>query len=129
MNSGHLHRDERGGGLLEPILTISGTMLFVLMVGVLIMWQVMNGVVHSAADQGSRAGSRIGVDSVAACEMRARQALTNMFPGAGSGADVRCAESGGVVTATIRMVVTGGVPPFRTAELTAGASSRKEVAP
>lgn len=124
-----VRRDERGSGPIEPVLTICATMIFVVMVGVLLLWQLTNGVVHSAADSGVRAGSRIDVDSVAVCEARARQALVNTMPGVGERAEVDCSEAGGVVYATIRLVMSGGIAPFSTVTLNAGASARKEVAP
>lgn len=122
-------RDERGVLAIQSMVSIGLLMGLLFTVGVLLMWQVGNGMVHSAADQGARAGSRSGVDSVTACEERARSALVNLLPGPGPAAEVECSEAGGVVSARVRLTLTGGPPPFSTVDLDAGASARKEVDP
>jgi Flp pilus assembly protein TadG len=120
--------DERGSATVQNVVLVPTMFLFVCMVLMLLLWAYAQGVVHAAADQAVRAGSRIDVDSVATCQARGSQTLTNALPGLGPG-DVSCSESAGVVSVSIRLPVTGGIPPFRSTTLTADASARKEVAP
>ena len=113
---------------MQNVVLVPTMFMFVCMVLLLLLWAYAQGVVHAAADQAVRAGSRIDVDSVATCQARGSQTLANALPGLGPGA-VNCTESAGVVTVSIRLPVTGGIPPFRSTTLTADASARKEVAP
>jgi hypothetical protein len=108
-------------------MTIVLTFVFVAMVFTVLVWAFADGVVNSAADQAARAGSRIDVDSVPVCEARARQALANMLPGAT--ANVSCSESDGVVTSTVQIALSGGVPPFSSTTLTGRGTARKESVP
>ncbi len=120
--------DERGSATVQNVVLVPTMFVFVCMVLMLLLWVYAQGVVHAAADQAVRAGSRIDVDSVGTCQTRGSQTLANALPGLGPG-DVSCSESAGVVSVSIRLPVTGGIPPFRSTTLTADASARKEVAP
>ena len=120
--------DERGSATVQNVVLVPTMFMFVCMVLLLLLWAYAQGVVHAAADQAVRAGSRIDVDSVATCQARGSQTLANALPGLGPG-EVSCSESAGVVTVSIRLPVTGGIPPFRSTTLTADASARKEVSP
>ncbi len=120
--------DERGSATVQNVVLVPTMFVFVCMVLMLLLWAYAQGVVHAAADQAVRAGSRIDVDSVDTCQTRGSQTLANALPGLGPG-DVRCSESAGVVSVSIRLPVTGGIPPFRSTTLMADASARKEVAP
>lgn len=115
--------------LIGSSVAIVLSMVFTTMFGVLGLWQLANGMVTSAASQGARAGSRVDVASVGECQDRARQALVNLLPGVGDSAQIVCSEEGGVVSASVRVTVGGGIPPFSTVTLSANGSSRKEVAP
>lgn len=121
--------DQRGSMGIEGIFGITSMFGIAATVLMLLLWAYAQGVVHAAADQGARAGSRIDVDSGPTCQAKASSTLSDALPGIGPDASVTCEESEGVVTISIRLHITGGIPPFRSTTLTASASSRKEAAP
>jgi hypothetical protein len=87
---------------------------------------VLQGVAHSAVDQGVRAGARVDVDSVSTCEARARQVLDN-FPGpASTGASLSCGDDGDVVTAHITMSLPSWVPMVSASTVDVTGQARKE---
>lgn len=107
--------------VVEAILVLVAAFGVVVLIAAQILRGYVDGVAHSAADQGARAGSRIGVDSVAACEVRAAAALANLAPGAPR--RITCSEVDGVVFAHVELDAANGPT------LVADASALKEEAP
>jgi hypothetical protein len=92
--------DEAGSTAIEISMVLGLTLFFLLVVANLIVDLYGMGAVHTAVDEGARAGARANVDSVQACDTRAREVLRNLLGGRmGNGVTLTCAESAGVVEA------------------------------
>ncbi|MDQ6724976.1 MAG: hypothetical protein M3066_02200 [Actinomycetota bacterium] len=85
------------------------------------------GAVHDALDEGARAGARVGVDSTAVCQQRARATLGNVLGGTmGRGVTVTCDESNGVVRARATVHFGSFLPPVPDWNFAATAAVVKE---
>lgn len=120
-------RDEQGSVVIETVFLMGFTLLLLLAFANLAFDGLVKGIVHSAADQGVRAGARQDVDSARMCEARARQVMGNVLAGpAGRSATLSCGERGGVVTSQIHIILPAWVPMFRASDVTVTAQARKE---
>lgn len=113
--------------MIEGLLIMGLSLIVLLGFANLVVDGFIKGIAHSAVDQGVRAGARADVDSVPACENRARQVLGNILSGpAGAGATLNCGENGEVVVAELHLALPSWSPLFPTANVTVTARARKE---
>lgn len=81
----------------------------------LVMAAYIQGVARSAADEGTRAGSRVAAGPPT-CEARADQVFRSLLPGPlGNSVSVACSNQGGTLVAQVSVMFdspTPGVPTF-----------------
>jgi hypothetical protein len=110
-------------------MVLGFTLFFFLVVANLVVDLYGKGAVHTAVDEAVRAGARANVDSVAACDARARQVLDNLLGGRmGDGVVLSCAEFGGVVEAHAEVYFPAWVG-FPDMSFTVRGQALKEVPP
>ena len=119
------HRD-RGAALIS--LVVATGVALVLLTGVIqvIAFQYGKGTVRAALDEAARAGAR-SPDSVATCQARAKDVLTDLLGGPmGDGVAVACSDAGDrmVVTATVHF--EGWLGSLTDYDATFSASAAKE---
>lgn len=120
---------ETGSTAIEYTMVLGFTLVFFLILANLVVDLYGKGAVHTAVDEAARAGARAGVDSVGACDARARQVLANLLGGAmGRGVMVTCAESAGVVEASAQATFPAWVG-FPDMSFSVRGQALKEVAP
>jgi Flp pilus assembly protein TadG len=93
-------RGEGGFTTIEYTVCMSLSLLVVVWLANLAVFSYGKGAVREAVDEAARAGARVDVDSVGACEARAAQVLDNILGGEmGAGVTILCSEAGDVVRA------------------------------
>lgn len=123
-------RGEAGFTTLEYTVCVSLTLLVLVWLANLAVFSYGKGAVREAVDEAARAGSRVDVDSVASCEARAAQVLTNILGGSmGREVTVSCSEVGGVVRAQATAHFTAWLPPMTDADFTLAGQAIKVRAP
>lgn len=123
-------RGERGSAVLEFAFYGGLTLLFLMQLANLVVWRVTQGAMHSAVDQGARAGARFDVDGAPTCEERIAQVLANVLAGpAGAGASYSCSDDGELVRAEVRVVLHAWLPPLTDRDKTVTGQARKERLP
>ncbi|HEU5003221.1 MAG TPA: hypothetical protein VFW71_10650 [Actinomycetota bacterium] len=110
-----------------------GSMLVLVVVANLIVFQYGRGAVRAAVDEGARQGARSGTP-VATCTHHAQQALDDLLgagrPGSmGAAVTVSCAEAAGNLVATARGTWPAWLPPVPAWSFTVTASAVEEPAP
>jgi len=114
--------------VIDATLIVGLVMLFVVGVASLCWTVFQRSAIHSAVDQGSRAGALVPGDGAATCEARIRQVLGNILARA-SGVSVGCADDGEVVVATVGLRLRSWIPGTPDTTVTATGLSRKERLP
>jgi Flp pilus assembly protein TadG len=123
-------REERGSAVIEFAFYAGLSLLFLMSLANLVVWRITQGVMHSAVDQGARAGARFDVDGASTCEDRIAQALVNVLAGpAGDGATYSCSDDGEVVRAEVRVVLRAWLPPLTDRGKIVTGQARKEHLP
>jgi len=96
---------EEGFVTVEYVLAVVLSMVVLVVIANLIVFEYGHGVVRAAVDQGVREGSRAATP-VAACEAAAQQVINDLLGGRsgsmGGGVAITCAENGGRLDATAR---------------------------
>ncbi len=90
-------------------------------------WVLVKTVAHSAVDQGVRAGARVDVDPVAACEARASSVLGGALEVAG--ATMSCGADAEEVTATAFVPLRSWLPGLPDSSTEVSALARRERVP
>jgi hypothetical protein len=98
--------DDRGssGGFItvEYVLAVCISMVVLVLIANLIVFEYGHGVVRAAVDQGVREGSRTATP-VASCEVAAQQVVTDLLGGRegsmGAGVAITCTQAGGQLDA------------------------------
>lgn len=118
---------------IEYLAGVILSMLVLVVVANLIVFQYGRGAVRAAVDEGARQGAR-SPTPVAACTQQAQQALDDLLgagrPGSmGARVAVQCAEVGGSLVATARGTWRAWLPPVPTWTFTVTASAVLEPSP
>lgn len=115
---------------MQLLLCVGLTLVMVVWVANLAIDLYGRGVVRSAMDEGARAGSRVDADSVAACEDRAGEVLSNLLGGImGDGVKVSCSETDGVVRSRAEVTFASWLPPVPDCTFHASGAFLKERSP
>ena len=110
-------------------MVLGFTLFFFIVVANLVVDLYGKGAVHTAVDEAVRAGARADVDSVAACDSKAREVLGNLLGGPmGDGVTLTCSESGGLVEAHAEVSFPAWLG-FPDVDFTVRGQALKEVAP
>lgn len=124
------NHSQGGFTTVQLLLCVCLTLVMVVWVANLAVYLYGRGVVRSAMDEGARAGSRVEADSVAACEDRAGEVLSNLLGGTmGDGVEVTCTESGGVVRSRAEVTFASWLPPVPAWTFHASGAFLKERSP
>lgn len=102
----------RDGGFVtvQYVAVASLSLLFVVAMVNLVVFQYGRGVVRAAVDEGVRAGARSRA-AVAECHDRANDVLGDLLGGAmGAGVTVRCDQAGEMLQVTADVVFAGWLP-------------------
>jgi hypothetical protein len=96
-------RDDRGFITVEYVLAVTISMVVLVLIANLIVFEYGHGVVRAAVEQGVRQGSRT-TTPVASCEAAAQQVITDLLGGRegsmGSRVAIGCTQAGGRLDAT-----------------------------
>lgn len=91
---------QRGSGTVAFVAVTGLSLVLVLAVVNLVVFQYARGVVRAALDEGARAGSRLAVGA-AECEARAQSVIADLAGGPiSSDVVVTCQERGDLIVAT-----------------------------
>lgn len=109
-------RREGGFVTVQYVAVVGLSLVFVVLLTNLVVFQYGRGVVRAALDEGVRAGTR-ATAGAAECEARAGDVLADLLGGAmGTGVRLACTDDGVHVRATADVVFTSwapGVPDWR----------------
>ncbi|HVM00774.1 MAG TPA: hypothetical protein VM324_15905 [Egibacteraceae bacterium] len=124
-----MQRAEGGFVTVQYVAVVGLSLLFVVMLANLVVFQYGRGVVRAALDEGARAGTRTTAGA-AECEARAGDVLADLLGGAmGAGVRLRCADDGDLVRASADVVFVGWLPAVPDWRFTAEATASRRPAP
>lgn len=123
-------RHPQGGFVTVQYIAVVGlSLVFVVALVNVVVFQYGRGVVRAALDEGVRAGAR-ATAGVAECESRAGDVLADLLGGAmGDGVDIGCTDQGTHLRATADVVFVGWLPAVPDWRFTAEAVSVRERSP
>lgn len=106
-----MRRPAEGGFVtIQYLLVVALSLMLVVVLTNLVVFQYGRGVVRAALDEGVRAGVR-ATAGVAECEDRARDVLADLLGGAmGAGVALACSDDGRRVRATADVEFAGWSP-------------------
>lgn len=120
---------EHGFVTVQYVAVVGLSLVFVVVLLNLVVFQYGRGVVRAALDEGVRAGARATAGE-SECEARAGDVLADLLGGAmGSGVTLRCTDNGSHLHATADVVFVGWLPAVPDWRFTAEAASVREQAP
>lgn len=120
---------DRGFVTVQYVAVTGLSLLLVVVMVNLVVFQYGRGVVRAALDEGVRAGARATAGSEE-CEARARDVLADLLGGAmGAGVTLRCTDTGSTLQATADVVFHGWLPSVPDWRFSAEASAVREQAP
>ncbi|MEX2619135.1 MAG: hypothetical protein WD250_02840 [Egibacteraceae bacterium] len=119
-----------GGFITAQYMAVAGfSLLFVVALVNLVVFQYGRGVVRAALDEGVRAGAR-ATAGVAECEARAGDVLADLLGGAmGTGVALACTDEGDTLRATADVVFVGWLPAVPDWAFTVEAAAVREAVP
>lgn len=122
-------RDDRGFVTVQYVAVVGLSLLLVVALTNVVVFQYGRGVVRAALDEGARAGVRTTA-GVPECEARAGDVLADLLGGAmGAGVTLACTDDGVLLRATAEVVFVGWLPAVPDWAFTAEASAVRERAP
>jgi hypothetical protein len=101
---------DRGFVTIEYLIAVGLSLVVLIVVVNLVVWEYGRGVVATAVDQGARSGARVAVGqpavAEAACEQAGMQVIDDLLGGPaaamGRGVSLSCTEQGGEIQAVAR---------------------------
>lgn len=121
------HRGEGGFTAVSFMLVVGLSLLPMVWFANFGVYLYGRGAVRSALDEGARAGARVDADSVAECQRRAQETLSNVLGGTmGRDVTVSCDEQAGVVRARATVYFHSFMPPVPDWRFQATAAVLKE---
>lgn len=106
-----VRKPERGALMLEYMVVIAFSFVFVIMMLQFIVFQYSQGVVRGALDEGVREGSRFNA-TADACRAKAQEVIDDgLGPANRVATSVICTDNGRQVTATSQIVFQLWFPP------------------
>lgn len=123
-------RPADGGFVTVASVAVTGlSLLFVVALVNIVVFQYGRGVVRAALDEGVRAGAR-ATAGVGECEARAGDVLADLLGGAmGAGVQLACTDDGAVLRAAADVTFVGWLPAVPDWRFTAEATAVRERSP
>ena len=124
--------DSRGFITVEYVLAVTISMVALVLIANLVVFEYGHGVVRAAVDQGVRQGSRT-TTPVASCEAAAEQVITDLLGGRegsmGAGVSITCRQAGGRLDANATGRFKAWLKPVPDWSFTSTATAVVEPAP
>lgn len=120
---------DHGFVTIQYVAVVGLSLLAVVALVNLVVFQYGRGVVRAALDEGARAGAR-ATAGAAECEARAGDVLADLLGGAmGTGVALACTDEGDTLRATADVVFAGWLPTVPDWAFTVEATAVREVVP
>jgi len=125
-------RGERGFVTIEYLLAVGLSMVVLVVIANVVVFEYGHGVVRAAVDQGVREGTRTPTP-VAACQAAAQQVIDDLLGGRsgpmGSGVSITCTRTGTQIAATARARFRAWLRPIPDWSFSSSASAAIEATP